>query len=270
MAFQGLRGAYSEEAALRGVPGAEPVGFPYSEQVVEAVEAGRAELGILPLENSIAGAVSLNVDLFLNHDLFIIAEVYLPIDHCLLAKPGAKLADVWTVYSHPIALAQCRDFINKHGFKAMPEYDTAGSAELVARHGKPGEAAVAPRACAQVYGLEVLAENIQTNRENITRFAVFSRADAVPAGLRMEKTSLAFRTAHKPGALLGCLRRFAELGLNLTKLESRPIPEDPFAYVFLVDFAGGLEDENVKKALAGLKDDAGLVKVLGSYPLGKR
>lgn len=270
IAFQGLRGAYSEEAALRQYPDADPVGFPYSEQVIEAVEAGRAERGILPLENSIAGPVGINVDLFLKHDVYIVAEVYLPIDHCLLARPGVALGEVWTVYSHPIALAQCRDFINKHGFKALPEYDTAGSAELVATHGRPGEAAIAPRACAKVYGLTVLAENIQSSRENITRFAVFTRRDAVPPGIVMEKTSLAFRAAHKPGALLDCLRHFADHGINMTKLESRPIPEDPFAYVFLVDFLGGMEDDAVKKALEALRPDAGLIKVLGSYPLGKR
>lgn len=270
IAFQGVRGAYSEEAALRHSPGAEPVGFPYSELVVEAVDAGRAEHGILPLENSIAGPVGINVDLFLKHDVFIVAEVYLPIDHCLMAPAGVALADVWTVYSHPVALAQCREFINKHGFKALPEYDTAGAAELVAGHGRPGEAAIAPRGCAKVYGLQLLAENIQTNRENITRFAVFTRADAAPEALVMEKTSLAFRAAHKPGALLDCLRVFADHGINLTKLESRPVPEDPFAYVFLVDFLGGLQDEAVKKALAELRPYAGLVKVLGSYPLGKR
>ena len=270
IAFQGLRGAYSEEAALKMYPDAEPVGFPYSEQVVEAVEAGRADRGILPLENSIAGPVAINVDLFLKDDIFIIAEVYLAIDHCLLAPPGVELKDVWTVYSHPVALAQCRDFINKHGFKALPEYDTAGAAELVSTHGRPGEAAIAPRACAKVYGLNVLAEKIQTNAENITRFAVFTRRDAVPAGIAMEKTSLAFRAAHKPGALLDCLKRFADHGINLTKLESRPIASDPFAYVFLVDFLGGMEDAPVKKALEALRPDAGLVKVLGSYPLGKR
>lgn len=269
-AFQGVRGAYSEEAARKHSPATEPVGFAYSEQVVEAVEAGHAEQGILPLENSIAGPVGGNVDLFLKHEIFIVAEVYLPIEHCLLAKPGTKLQDVWTVYSHPIALAQCREFINKHGLKALPEYDTAGAAEMIAAQGREGEAAIAPRGCAKVYGLEVLQENVQSVRDNITRFAVFVRRDQVPADQRMEKTSLAFTTAHRPGALLNCLKRFADHGINLTKLESRPVPENPFAYVFLVDFLGGLKDPAVEKALDEVRVDAGLLKVLGSYPVAPR
>lgn len=270
IAFQGVRGAYSEEAALKAYPDAEPVSCAYSELVVEAVDAGRADYGILPIENSIAGVVAVNVDLFLAHDAFIFGEVYLPIDHCLLAKPGTKLSDVWSVYSHPIALAQCRDFINKHGYKAVPEYDTAGSAELVAGHGSPGEAAIGPRRCAQIYGLEVLAEKIQSASANITRFGVFAHRDKVPPGIKMEKTSVAFKAAHKPGSLLGCLKRFADNGVNLTKLESRPVASDPFAYVFLVDLMGGMDDAPVKKALAELGADASDIKILGSYPLGAR
>lgn len=270
IAFQGVRGAYSEEAALKRFPDAEPVGCAYSELVVEAVDSGRAEYGILPIENSIAGPVGVNVDLFLAHDVFILDEIYLPIDHCLLAKPGTKLADVWSVYSHPIALAQCREFINKHGFKALPEYDTAGSAELVAGHGRPGEAAIAPRRCAAIYALEVLAEKIQSTNNNITRFGLFTRRDKVPGGLKMEKTSVAFKAAHRPGSLLGCLKRFADNGVNLTKLESRPFAADPFAYIFLVDLLGGMEDAPVKKALAELGADASDIKILGSYPLGLR
>jgi len=270
IAFQGMRGAYSEEAALKRFPDGEPVGFAYSEQVVEAVDSGRTEYGILPIENSIAGPVGVNLDLFLAHDIFIIDEIYLPIDHCLLAKPGVKLGDIWSVYSHPIALAQCREFINAHGYKAVPEYDTAGAAELVAGHGRPGEAAIAPKRCGAIYGLDVLAENIQSVRDNITRFGLFVRRDKVPPGLKMEKTSVAFSAAHRPGALLGCLKRFADNGVNLTKLESRPVAADPFAYVFLADLLGGMEDAPVKKALTELGADAGSLKILGSYPLGKR
>jgi len=270
IAFQGVRGAYSEEAALKRFPTGEPIGYPYSEQVVEAVDSGRAEYGMLPIENSIAGPVGVNLDLFLAQEIFMIDEIYLSIDHCLLAKPGVKLGDIWSVYSHPIALAQCREFINTHGYKAVPEYDTAGAAELIAGHSQPGEAAIAPKRCGLIYGLEVLAENIQTVRANITRFGLFVRRDTVPPGLRMEKTSLAFSVAHRPGSLLDCLRRFADNGINLTKLESRPVASDPFAYVFLVDLLGGMEDAPVKKALAELNADATKLKILGSYPLGTR
>ncbi|MBI4422246.1 MAG: prephenate dehydratase [Elusimicrobia bacterium] len=269
VAYQGVRGAYSEEAALRHFgPGCEPLGLAFSEQVFEAVGSGRADCGLLPVENSIAGPVAANLDLFLKEEVFMIAETYLAIEHCLLGLPGAALESLRSVYSHPVALAQCRDFLAKHRLKAIPEYDTAGSAELVAARQTPGEAAIASRGCAGAYGLELLRENIQTVRDNITRFAVFVRRDKVPPGLKPEKTSLAFSVQHKPGALLDCLRRFADHGINLTRLESRPIPENPFAYVFLVDLLGGLEDAAVRGALDELRREAGQLKVLGSYPLG--
>ncbi|MBI5594664.1 MAG: prephenate dehydratase [Elusimicrobia bacterium] len=265
--YQGLRGAYSEEAALERFPGAEAVGSAFSEQVFEAVLSGAVDCGVLPVENSIAGPVAVNADLFLKHDVFITGESYLRIEHCLLGLPGAAPR---TVFSHPVALAQCRSYIESHALKAVPEFDTAGSAELVASRRDPAEAAIASKRCAEAYGLSVLAEGIQSAKDNFTRFVVFHRRDRVPAGLLMEKTSLAFTAKHRPGALLDCLKRFAEQGLNLTRLESRPIPEDPFSYFFLVDLLGGAESAPVKKALAALEADAGLVKVLGSYPLAER
>lgn len=270
VAFQGVRGAYSEVAAKKHFGACEAVGFPFSEQVFEAVDSGAADAGILPVENSIAGPVAVNTDLFLKSETFATAEVYLRIEHCLLGVPGASLRDVWTAFSHPVALAQCREFLNKNGIKAVAEYDTAGSAELVAGRGRKGEAAIAPKGCAEAYGLTVLAENIQSARDNFTRFLAFTRADKVPADLKMEKTSLAFTAHHRPGALLDCLKRFADHGINLTKLESRPIPENPFEYFFLVDVMGGLKDEALSAALKELERDAHKVKVLGSYPLGQR
>lgn len=266
-AYQGLRGAYSEEAVLERFPGAEPVGFAFSEQVFEAVLAGAVDCGVLPVENSIAGPVAVNADLFLKHEVFITGESYLRIEHCLLGLPGAEPK---TVYSHPVALAQCRSYLESKGLKAVPEFDTAGSAELVASRKDPAAAAIASKRCAQAYGLSVLAEGIQSAQHNFTRFVAFHRKDRVPAGLKMEKTSLAFSASHRPGSLLACLRRFADAGLNLTRLESRPIPEDPFKYFFLVDFLGGAQDAAVQGALEALKADAGLVKVLGSYPLAER
>lgn len=271
IAYQGVRGAYSEAALLEHFgPEAEAAGFAFSEQVFDAVEEGRVDAGFVPVENSIAGSVGVNNDLLLERKIYAIAESYLPIMHCLLGLPGERLEDVKTVRSHPIALAQCRDFLNARGLSAVPEYDTAGSAELVAARKTPGEAAIASRRCAQAYGLTVLAEGIQSAAVNITRFLAFVREDKVPARLEREKTSLAFSVHHQPGALLECLQVFADHAINLTKLESRPIPSDPFEYSFFTDFLGGSEDPAAKTALAELDRRARRVKVLGSYPLASR
>ncbi len=270
VAFQGVRGAYSEAGLLRHFGSAvEPVGFPFSEQVFDAVESGRTDAGFVPVENSIAGPVGINTDLLLERKVFATGESYLPIDHCLLAGEGQKLGEVTTVYSHPIALAQCRDFITRHGLRAVPEYDTAGAAEIVAGRKLRGEAAIASKRCAEVYGLAVLAEDIQSVQNNITRFLAFQRED-VPARPHGDKTSLAFSVHHHPGALLDCLKRFADHGINLTRLESRPIPANPFEYVFFVDLLGGTDDRSVDAAIAGLRAAARHVKVIGCYPAAER
>jgi len=271
VAFQGVRGAYSEAALLKHYgAGVEAVGFPFSEQVFDAVERRAVDAGFVPVENSIAGPVGVNADLLLERPVFAVAEAYLLIEHCLLGRPGDRLEDVTAVYSHPIALAQCRDFLSRRRLKAVPEYDTAGAAELVASRGLPGEAAIAGRRCADVYGLSVIADGIQTVKGNFTRFLAFRREDDVPAGLAAGKTSLAFSVHHKPGALLECLRLFADHSINLTKLESRPIPTNPFEYSFFADFLGGLGDAGVRQALEELRAAARHVKVLGSYPLAER
>jgi prephenate dehydratase len=271
VAFQGVRGAYSEAALLAHFgAAASPAGYAFSEQVFDAVESGRADAGFVPVENTIAGPVGVNADLLLERPVIATAEAYLLIEHCLLARPGETLDSVTTAYSHPIALAQCRDFLQKRGLKAVPEYDTAGAAELVARRAVPGEAAVAGRRCAEAYGLQILAEGIQTVKGNFTRFLAFRREADAPRDLKKEKTSLAFSVHHHPGALLDCLKLFADHALNLTKLESRPIPSDPFQYSFFADFLGGTDDAAVKAALAELKAAARHVKVLGSYPVAER
>lgn len=271
IAYQGVRGAYSEAALMRHFgPSVEPIGFAFSEQVFDAVEEGRTDGGFVPVENSIAGSVGVNTDLLLERKVFATAESYLLIEHCLLGLPGETLAEVKTVCSHPIALAQCRDFIQTRGLRAVPEYDTAGAAEIVASRKIPGEAAIASKRCADVYGLTVLAEGIQSARNNFTRFLAFGREEKIPAGLVMEKTSVAFSVHHHPGALLDCLKRFADHKINLTRLESRPIPSNPFEYSFFVDLLGGMKDTAVAAALSELGAVARQVKVLGSYPLAER
>jgi prephenate dehydratase len=268
--FQGIRGAYSEAALLAHFGASvEAVGYPLSEQVFDAVESGQVDGGFVPVENSIAGPVGVNNDLLLERKVFATAESYFLIEHCLLGRPGERLEEVKTVCSHPVALAQCRDFLSRHGMRPVPEYDTAGAAEIVAKQQVAGMAAIASRRCAEVYGLALLAEHIQTVRNNITRFLAFRPGEA-GEGARGEKTSLAFSVHHHPGALLDCLKLFAQHEINLTRLESRPIPANPFEYVFFVDLLGGLEDGPVRAALTELRGAARQVKVIGSYPLGER
>lgn len=267
VAFQGSLGAYSHEA-LKGyfLETATPKGHELSEQVIEAVTKGEVAAGILPLENSIVGNVTLNTDLIYANNVTLIGEYYLPIQHCLLAPKGLKLEDIQKVHSHPIALAQCRDFLNQNSLRPIPESDTAGAAQRISLERPRGEAAISSKLCAQLYELNVLAENIQKTRKNFTRFVVFVRNDQKTLGLKKEKTSLAFRTGHKPGALLECLQVFSRHSINLTKLESRPVPENPFQYIFYVDFFANTEDAHTQKCLHELESVAETIKLLGCYP----
>lgn len=266
-AYQGTRGAYSE-AAVRRRFGARATALPcaLSEEVFDAVESGRADFGVVPVENTIAGAVTVNGDLLAARPVVVVGEVLLRIDHCLLAPRGTRASAVRRALSHPVALAQCRAFLESRGIRAVPEFDTAGAAALVARRRARGDAAIASEACAKAYGLKVLARRIQTHRENITRFLVFVRPDRAPRRIRKEKTSVIFTTRHRPGALLHCLQRLAREKVSLTRLESRPIPENPFAYLFHADLLGGEDSPRVKRALAALGREARSLKVLGSYP----
>ena len=271
VAFQGARGAYSEEALYRYFPEhVEAVGFDLSEQVFEAVENQEVAMGILPVENSIAGNVAVNMDLMFRHQVFCIGEIYHPIRHCLLGNKGASLNDINKAHSHPIALMQCREFFKKEEIQPIQDFDTAGSCVGLVERAQKDEATVASKLCAKHYDLELLAEDIQTISVNITRFLVFVREHEIPDGINQQKTSLAFSAGHHPGALLNCLQIFKEFDLNLTRLESRPIPENPFEYIFFVDFLGGLNEERTQQCLLTLKSDAHQIKVLGSYPEGKK
>ena len=234
------------------------------------MQSGEVEAGIVPVENTIAGPVGVNMDLLLERPVAAIGEEYLSIEHCLLARPGVRLDDLRSARSHPVALAQCREFLQRRGLKAVPDYDTAGAAESVAREGLPWDAAIASREAAAHYGLSVVAEGIQSQSRNFTRFLAFVREDRVPAGLRREKTSLAFALPHRPGSLLDALRRFADRGLDLTRLESRPMPENPFEYVFFADVMGAADAPSVRAALDELKGHALRLKVIGSYPAAER
>jgi len=246
--------------------GSEVTAVPLStlDGVFQAVSDGTVEMGIVPIENTHAGTVTKTYDLLLNHDLFIVGETYQQIGHCLLANPGASLDRISRVYSHPQALDQCESGLTSLGAEPMPTSDTAGAARSVKERGDAEEAAIAHRACAEIYGLEVLKESIQSNTNNATRFVVIARKHLKVT--KDVKTSLVFATRHIPAALYKCLGGFATNGVNLTKIESRPQKTERSGYLFYLDLEGHPEDANVKEALEELQFFASFVKMLGSYP----
>ncbi len=265
VAFQGEPGAYSHEAALRFFgPDLSLLPCRTFAEVAQAVETGRVDFGILPVENSTAGSINAVYDLLLDRDLRIWGEVILRVRHCLLAPPGTSLSEIRAVRSHPQALEQCARFIERHGWEALAAHDTAGSARMLAERPEPGVAAIAGRLAAERYGLAILAEGIEDDPENATRFFIVGTRE--PPRAERNKTSIVFSTRHVPGALHACLGEFAARGINLTKLESRPRRGRPWEYVFYVDFEGHWQDPPCREALLGLLQRASFVKLLGSYP----
>jgi prephenate dehydratase/chorismate mutase/prephenate dehydratase len=262
--FQGERGAYSEQAVLDRHPDATPVPFEHLADVFEAVARGEVARGIVPIENSQAGSINRTYDLVRQQDLFLTGEVVVPVDHCLVAPGGVAIGDIERVRSHPQALEQCARFLDEQGFEPVACSDTAGAAREIAEAEPHDEAALASGRAAELYDLEVLAENVQTIRGNWTRFVELSPEPAQRTDA-LHKTSLVLATEHRPGALYEALGAFAERGVNLLKLESRPSREQPWQYVFYVDLEGHRRDESVREGLADLADTVKFARVLGSY-----
>ncbi len=269
VAFQGERGAFSEDAAIKFFgEGIDFLPCVHLEDVFQAVAEDNVSFGVVPVENSQAGSINETYDLLLTYPLNIFAEVVLRISHCLMALPGEKLADIKTIYSHPQALAQCEEFLTKLKVEIMPSYDTAGSAKMIKENQWKGFAAIASKRAADIYGLEVLMPQIETNINNYTRFFAISKQKAEPA--EKNKTSLVFSVRHIPGALYKALGIFATRNINLTKLESRPSRSKPWEYVFYVDFEGHLDGDIYREAIRELRREATFVKILGSYPQAKQ
>lgn len=269
VAFQGEPGAYSEAAALLYAPDADPVPCLSFEDVFAAVQGGSATLGVLPMENSIGGSIHRNYDLLVEHELPIVGEVELAVDHCLLARAGTSLDNLKVVYSHPQALAQCEQYLKGlEGVEIIAVYDTAGGAKMVADGTTPGAAAVASRRAGEVFGLEVLAEGIQDYAANVTRFVVIARTAAPPQPAT--KTSIVFSLKSTPGALFRALSGFALRDINLTKLESRPIRGRPWEYLFYVDVDVPRDSLAFGRAITNLAEFTDWVRVLGSYPAWQR
>lgn len=266
IAFQGERGAYSEEAVVAfGGDGVEPVPCRSLGAVFSAVAAGDVDIGMVPVENALAGSITETYDLFRSSDLFIRAELSLMVNHCLLALPGQRKADIRRVYSHPQALAQCDAYIQRLGVEAIATYDTAGSAKMVRDQELWGVGAIAGARAGEIYKLDILAQGIQTMKDNYTRFVVIGREEA-QRRTGPQRTALVMATDHRPGALYRCLGALADRDINLLKLESRPSRGRPWEYVFYLDFEGHRDDAHVGEALTALKTLTVFLKVLGSFP----
>ncbi|HEX9013548.1 MAG TPA: prephenate dehydratase [Anaerolineaceae bacterium] len=266
VAYQGEPGAYSEAAAIEYF-GGQAETFPQEsfEALFAAVESGACEFGLVPIENSLAGSIHQNYDLLQQHTLAIVGEHLLRVHHCLIGLPGADLAGIRRVISHPQALAQSALFLRAlPGVKVEAVYDTAGSVKMVLEGGDPSVAAVASSRAAETYRMRILAEGIEDDPANFTRFLVISRTPVRPG--EHAKTSIVFSVPNVPGSLYKALGIFATRGLDLTKIESRPMVGKPWEYLFYIDFNGSTEDPRVLAALGELEQDAAVLRVLGSYP----
>jgi prephenate dehydratase len=275
VAFQGERGAFGEEAAVALLgPGVRLVPRPTFEETFAAVVEGAADYALAPIENSLVGTIERACDLLLESALVVAGEVVHPITHNLVGCRGATVSTVRVVESHPAALAQCEKFFAEHPrVRRVVADDTAASVRRVVERGDPTRAAIAGLHAARLYGGAVLREHLEDHRENYTRFlllapnahATAGRGDKISAG-RGDKISLALRLPHRPGALYQALGPFARRGLDLLKIESRPVRGEPWQYRFYVELRASTEDEEVARALEELRGLSEEMRVLGCYP----
>jgi prephenate dehydratase len=266
VAFQGVRGAYSERAIYQFFgPDTDTVPCRSLEGIFEAVECGQADLGMLPVENALTGSIPHAYELLMERDLRIQAETIMLIRHTLMAAPGVKLADLKRVRSTLQSLNQCEKFISRYNLEQIPSFDTAGSACELAENPEPDLGVIASKLAAKIYKLDILQEEIEDAPFNYTRFFILGDED--PPRAQRSKTSLIFTARHLPGSLYHCLGEFAGRNLNLTKIESRPRRNRPWQYLFYLDFEGHWQDPKAETALLGLLRRAGFVKMLGSYPM---
>ena len=264
VACQGVEGAYAQIACEKIFKSPFIMYFKNFEGVFNAIEQGLCQYGILPLENSTAGSVNKVYDLMINHNFSIVRTFRLKVDHNLLALPGAKLSDIKEVYSHEQAIGQCGTFLNNMpGVKVIPVENTAVAASMVAQSGRNDVAALSSRACEELYGLTCLASNIQDKGNNRTRFICISKNLEVYPG--SDKTSIMMVLNHKPGALYKVLARLYVLGINVTKLESRPIPDRDFEFMFYFDLETSIYSEEFVQLMCELDDLCEEFKYLGSY-----
>jgi prephenate dehydratase len=270
VAFQGERGAFSEEAAVKLVgEGISLVPRPTFEAAFTAIRDGLADYILAPIENSLAGSIHRSFDLLVNSDLHILAEVIIPIAHNLIGVPGASFEDIAVVESHPVALAQCEKFFSANPrLKRIATEDTAGSVREIVRAGEKTRAAVAGRRAAEFYGGAILREHLEDNSENYTRFLLLAASPHPPENAALggpDKLSLVLQLDHRPGALYRALEPFARRNLNLLKIESRPVHGQPWQYRFYLDLQASRRDPEVAAALAELEKLVINLRILGSY-----
>ena len=264
VAFQGERGAYSEAAVHAFFAPDIPVKpFRTLSEVFSSVEEASVKSAVVPIENSLEGAVNETYDLLLTTGVRVCGEVNLRIVHCLISRPETSFKEVKVVYSHPQALAQCRRFIETYRLEPKPVYDTAGSVIMLKKTDKSA-AAIASLHAAKIYGMKVLKRGIEDSHSNYTRFFVLGMKDSPRGGA--DKTSIIFSAKHVPGSLYRILGEFASRKINLTKIESRPTRKTPWEYVFYVDFEGHRTDRLCEEALREVRTRALFLKVIGSYP----
>jgi prephenate dehydratase len=274
IAFQGERGAFSEEAA-RKLAGRDTEVLPCScfEDMFRSLKEGRAVGAAVPIENTLAGSVHENYDHLVGFELPIVGETSVRIVHNLIAPKGVPFSKIRRVFSHPVALNQCLDFFARNPqLQKIPFYDTAGSVKMITEEGLTDAAGIASAVAAEIYGARILRKSIESDRQNFTRFFLlrtpqFAQRHPVPDGPNVHwKTSLVFTTRNVPGALFRALSVFALRDLSLTKIESRPLRGKPWEYLFYVDFLGRVDTPNVQNALNHLGELADFLRVLGCYP----
>ncbi|KAJ8432591.1 hypothetical protein Cgig2_008676 [Carnegiea gigantea] len=281
VAYQGVPGAYSEDAALKAYPKCETVPCDDYEAAFEAVELWLVDKAVLPIDNSVGGSIHRNYDLLLRHGLHIVGEVHVDVNHCLLGLPGVTKEELRRILSHPQALNQCEETLSKLGLVRISANDTAGAAQIVASEGARDKAAVASVRAAAIYGLNVLEERIQDHHDNITRFIIVAREPMIPATDRPYKTSIVLSFEEGSGMLFKALAVFELRDIEWTKIESRPQRKRPlrivddsnkgtakyFDYLFYIDFQASMAEPRAQSALSHLQEFATFLRVLGCYPM---
>ena len=274
VSFQGERGAYSEVASFSffGKIKIETIPCPTFTDTLKNTESDVSDYSILPIENSLEGSVGESNDLLLSTKLNAVGEIYHRIHHCLIGTGSVR--DIDTVYSHPQALGQCRQFIQENSLGTIPTYDTAGSVKIIKDLNKNSVACIASKNAAEIFDVPVIQEGVEDNANNYTRFLIFSRENneqLVQNGSKAEnsKTSIIFSVKHEAGALYQIIKEFYQNKINLTKIESRPDKNTPWQYNFYVDFVGHQDDSLIKDVLQKLRNHSTFLKILGSYPTAK-
>lgn len=267
IAYPGTSGSFSEAAARKAFPEGECVGYATFQQAAQAVVEHQADYALLPVENSFAGAVLPTYSLLEKLPLHIVAETVKPVRHQLLGVPGARLEDIRQIASHPQAIAQCDDFLaTLRDVQIIPSANTAISAREVAEKGDPTFAAIASEEAAAAFGLSILRANIHTSDSNTTRFFILS-AFASPLAAPV-KATVVFTVNNEVGALVRVLESFARSGLNMSRIESRPLPDTAFAYFFSADFEGPMDPAHLNRAMVAARPYTRDLRLLGVYPTG--